>query len=49
MQIITASHVDVKEEILNPYSGIYCTIIQFDIYGLKTLWEFVIHNFISEA
>ena len=49
MQIIPAVHVDVEEKILNPYSGIYCTIIRFDIYGFKTLREFVIHNFISEA
>ena len=49
MQIINASHVDVEEEILNPYNGICCTIIRFDIYGFKTLREFMIHNFISEA
>ena len=49
MQIITVSHVDVEEEILNPYSGICCTIIRFDIYGFETLREFVIHNFISET
>ena len=48
MQIITASHVDVKE-ILNPYSGICCTIIRFDIYGFETLQEYVIHNFIGES
>ena len=39
MHIITMSHVDVEEEILNPYSGVCCTIIRFDIYGFKTLWD----------
>ena len=49
MEIVTKSHVNAEEEILNPYRGICCTIVRFDVYGFKTLREFMIHNFISEA
>ena len=49
MQIITASRVDVEEEILNPYSGICCTIIQFDIYRFESLWKFMVQHLIGET
>ena len=49
MKIIPAGHVDVENEILDPYRGIGCSIVWFDLYGFESFWEFMIHYFVSKA
>ena len=49
MKIISAGHMDVEDKILDPYRGIGCSIVSFDIYGFKPFWEFMIHYFVGEA
>ena len=49
MEIITASHVDMEKKVLNPYRGICCSIIWFNIHGFKPFWAFVLHYLVSEA
>ena len=41
--------MNMEKKVLNPYCGICCSIISFDIYGFKPFYEFVLHYFISEA
>ena len=49
MEIITVGHMYMEKEILDPYRGICCSIIRFDIHGFKPFWEFMFHYFICEA
>jgi hypothetical protein len=49
MEIVSISHVNVEEEILNPYCWISCAIILFNVDGLEVLGEFVLHNLIGET
>ena len=49
VEIIAAGHVDMKEIILDPYRGIYCAIILFDVYGFETLGDLMIHYFVCKA
>ena len=49
MKVITAGHMNMEKKIVNPYRGICCSIIRFDIHGFKPFWEFVLHYVISEA
>lgn len=49
MQVITAGHVDVEEEVLNPYCGICCAVVRFNVYGFETFWELMFHYFVCEA
>ena len=41
--------MDVEKEIFNPYRGVCCAIVGFDVYEFEPLWEFMIHHFIGEA
>ena len=49
MEIISSSHVDVEDEILDPYCGIGCAVVRFNVDRLEPLGEFVIKYFICEA
>ena len=49
MEVISSGHVDVEDEILNPYCRISCAIVRFDIDGLEPLREFMIQYFIYEV
>ena len=41
--------MNVEKEIFDPYRGVFCAIVRFDVDGFKPFWEFMIHYFISEA
>ena len=49
MEVVSSSHMYVENEILNPYCGIGCAVVSFDVDGLEPLGEFVIQYFIFEA
>ena len=49
MEVVSSGHVDVENEILDPYCRIGCAVVCFDIDGLEPLGEFVIQYFICEA
>ena len=49
MEVVTAGHVYMGEEVLDPYRGISCSVVRFDIHGLKPVWDFVLHYFVCEA
>ena len=46
---IVAGHVNVEKEIFDPYRGVCCPIIWFDVHGLEPFWEFMLHYFVREA
>ena len=41
--------MNMDKKVLNPYCGICCSIILFDIHWFKPFWEFVLHYFASEV
>ena len=49
MEVISSSHMDMENKILDPYCGIGCSVVCFDIDRLEPLGEFVIQYFICEA
>ena len=49
MEIISASHVDVKDKVLYPDPGVCRSVICLYIQGFKSLWKFMIQHLIGEA
>ena len=49
MEVISSSHMDMENKVLDPYCGIGCAVIGFNIDELEPLVEFVIQYFICEA
>ena len=46
MEVISASHVNVEKKILNPYCGVCCSIVLFDVYGFKPFSKLVRHCYL---
>ena len=49
MEIIAAGHMNMENKVFDPYRGVCGSIIWFDIHGFEPFWEFMFHDFISEA
>jgi hypothetical protein len=49
VEVISSCHVDVEEEILNPYGWVSCPIVLFYVYGFKPFWELMPHYLICKA
>ena len=49
MEVISTSHMDLENEVLNPHRGVRGSILCFYVHGLESFWEFVIQDLISEA
>ena len=49
MEIISASHVDMKDKVLNPDPRVCRSAVHLYIHGFESLWEFMIQHFIDEA
>ena len=48
VEIISASHVDVKNKVLNPDRRVSRSVICLYVYGFKSLWKFMIQHLIGE-
>ena len=49
MEIISVSHVDVKDEVLNPDPRVCRSVVRLYVLGFESLWKFVIQHLIGEA
>ena len=49
MEVISSSHMDMENKILDPYYRIGCAVVCFNVDRLEPLGEFVIQYFICEA
>jgi hypothetical protein len=49
VEVISSCHVDVEEEILNPYGWVSCPIVLLYVYGFKPFWELMLHYLICKA
>ena len=49
VEIISASHVDMKDKVLNPDPRVCDSVVCLYIHGFESLWKFMIQHFIGEA
>ena len=49
MEIISASHVDVKDKVLNPDPRVCRSVVCLYVHGFESLWKFMIQHLIGEA
>ena len=49
VEIISASHVDVEDKVLNPDSRVCCSVVCLYIHGFKSFWKFMVQHLIGEA
>ena len=49
VEIVSASHMNVKNKVLNPDRSVYSSVVCLDVYGFKPLWKFMVQHFIGEA
>ena len=49
VEIISASHMDMKDKVLNPDSRVYRSVVRLYVHGFESLWKFVIQHLIGEA
>ena len=49
VEIISTSHVDMKDKVLNPDPRVCRPVVCLYVHGFKSLWKFMIQHFIGEA
>ena len=49
VEIISASHVDVKDKVLNPDPRVCCSVVCLYVYGFESLWKFMVQHLIGET
>ena len=49
VEIISASHVDMKDKVLNPDPRVCHSVVCLYIHGFESLWKFMIQHLIDEA
>ena len=47
--IISASHVDMKDKVLNPDPRVCRSVVRLYVHGFESLWKFVIQHLIGET
>ena len=49
VEIVSASHMDMEDIILNPDTRVCCSIVRLYVRGFESLWKFVIQHLIGET
>ena len=49
VEIVSASHMDVKNKVINPDYRVCRFVVCPDVYGFEPLWKFMIQHLIGEA
>ena len=49
MEIISSSHMDVEDVVLNPDPRVCCSVVCLYVYGLESLWKFMVQHLIGET
>ena len=49
VKVISAGHMDVENEVLDPYRGVRGSIEGLHIHRFEPFWEFMIQDLISKA
>ena len=49
VEIISASHVDVKDKVLNPDPRVCHSVVCLYVHEFESFWKFVVQHLIGEA
>ena len=49
VELVSASHMDMEDEVLNPDPRVYRSVVRLYVHGLESLWKFMIQYLIGEA
>ena len=49
VEVVSASHMDMEDEVLNPDPGVCRSVVRLYVHGLESLWEFVVQHLIGET
>ena len=49
MEIVSTSHVDVEDIVLDPDPRVYCSVVCVYVYRFESLWKFMIQHLIGET
>ena len=49
VEIVSASHMDMEDEVLNPDPRVCRSVVCLYVHGFESLWKFVIQHLIGEA
>ena len=49
VEVISASHVDMKDRVLNPDPRVCHSVVCLYIHGFKSLWKLMVQHLIGEA
>ena len=49
VEIVSASHMDVEDEVLNPDPRVRRFVVRLYVHGFESLWKFVIQHLIGET
>ena len=49
MEIVSASHMDMEDKVLNPDPRVCRSVVYLYVHGFESLWKFMIQHLIGEA
>ena len=49
VEIISASHMDMKDKVLNPDPRVCRSIVRLYVHWFESFWEFVVQHLIGET
>ena len=48
-EIVSSSHMDVEDIILDPDPRVCCSFVRLYVYGLESRWKFMVQHLIGET
>ena len=49
MEIVSASHMNMEDKVLDPDSRVCGPIVRLYVYGFESLWKFMVQHLIGET
>ena len=49
VEIVSASHMNMEDKVLNPDSRVCCSVVCLYVYGFESLWKFMVQHLVGET
>ena len=49
VEIVSSSHVDMEDAVLNPDPRVCCSVVRLYVYGFESLWKFMVQHLVGET
>ena len=49
VEIISSSHMDMEDIVLNPDPRVCCSVVCLYVYGFESLWKFMVQHLVGET